>query len=205
MPYGDRKKLLRWRKRHNRKRRMERAEQRADVIARLGHHTPISLAWPRPALTVGQAMWIAAVLDCEGCLTLGSYWNNRSKCYAFRVTMQVQMVDREVMDRLSKLCSGAVTPTRISKGNPRRKDGWVWVLHSNGLRWLLPQIREHLLIKQHRADLVLEFLTLCRRGGKRSFLDPRAQQIRSEMNRLNTRGRQPGPSCEPLVTMRKPR
>ena len=109
------------------------------------------------------------------------------------------MVDREIIDRLEALSGGRICVARSYR--PMSRDGWVWVLNPNGLRWLLPQIRSHLLLKQRRADLVLEFLTLCRRGGKRSFLDPRAQEIRTEMKRLNTRGRPAGPSCEPLVNL----
>jgi len=197
MPHRDPEKKAAWLNKYRTRRKRERADRRAAVIEKLGHHTPVSLSWPRPQLTIGQAMWTAAVLDCEGSLSLGSYWNRLHRCYAFRVTTQVNMVDRQVVDELSRLCGGAVTPTRSR--NPKRKDGWVWALNSNGLRWLLPQIREHLLIKQLRADLVLEFLTFCRRGAKRAYLNPRAQDIRVEMVRLNARGRRPpGPSCEPL-------
>jgi hypothetical protein len=35
--------------------------------------------WPRPNLTDVQSAWVAAVLDCEGMLTIHTPWNKQRK------------------------------------------------------------------------------------------------------------------------------
>ena len=68
--------------------------------ARMGLHTSISLAWPRAQLSEASAMWIAGVIDCEGCLHLGSHLNKKRGGYNFSLTAQVAMTDLGVIDKL---------------------------------------------------------------------------------------------------------
>lgn len=186
MPYSDPKKEARFRARQNAKRRRERTEARRARLQALGHHTSVSLNWPKRPLSEGQAMWVAAVIDCEGCLSLGEYWNNRSRCRAYRSFAQVQMTDRQVVMRLVTICGGTTRPWR-SRRDRNRRQVWVWNLSANGLRWLLPQIQPHLLIKQKQASCLIQFLRICRRGGKRSHLSANARRLHVRLTDLNQR------------------
>jgi hypothetical protein len=186
MPYKDPVKE----KEYHQQYREQQKQKRNVENAAMGIHTRESSLWPRPLLTEAQAMWVSAVLDCEGCLTLGSYHNKSRGGYNFRCVAQVVMTREEVIEQMYKLCHGYLgkTPYRFKKRN-NNKDQWIWKISSNGLRWLLPQIEPYLLIKKGQAILLIEFLTLCKRGiASRSSYNPRAQQIRAEMARLNYRG-----------------
>ena len=199
MPYTDPIKKSAWQKRHNVRRSQKRRWLRAQKEARIGFHTVKSLAWPKKKLTPSQAMWIAGVIDCEGCLVLGSYWNKHRNSYNYHVAVQVQMTDREVIDQLARWCDGPVFFYQTK--NPKHKSTWEWRLAANGTRWLLPQIRKFLLIKHQQADLLLRFLTISKRGFRRAEHNPEAQAIRAEVAKLNYRGRGPrtGKATEPLL------
>jgi hypothetical protein len=188
MPTKDPEKKKAQRERYNANKRQERQSAWIERNKILGHHTTTSLNWPKPMLTESQCAWIAACLDCEGCLSLGSYWNKQRSSYNFHVKMQVQMTEPAVVRRLLELCGGSLHLSK-EKRFKNHRDIWSWHLSSNGVRWLLPQIISHLLIKKQQAIMVLEFLTISKRGVScRAEYNTRAQEIRVIMARLNRRG-----------------
>lgn len=198
MPYSDPIKKEEWKKRHNAERRKQRQLKRAENQFKLGHHTKESLAWPKPKLSKCFAMWVAACIDCEGCLVLGSYKHKGTNSYAFHVSAQLQMTEYSIPERLVEICGGTV---HFSIRKSSNKPIIAWHLGANGTRWLLPQIIDHLLIKRRQAELLIEFLTISKRGNKRAADDGRAHEIRLEMSTLNRRGVPvgTGKTSEPLM------
>lgn len=198
MPWKDREVGLQYLKEYRRKHQEVRNKEHA---AR-GLHTKESLAWPRADLTEGQRMWMAAVIDCEGCLTMTSVYNKKRGGYNFSSFTQVSMTKIELLERIKEICAGNICAQAYRyKTRKQNNDLWTWQLSANGLRWLLPQIVDHLILKKRQAILLMEFLTICKRGiSKRSSMNERAQEIRAEMAILNYRGRWPGEgkSTEPL-------
>jgi hypothetical protein len=115
--------------------------------------------------------------------------------------MKVQMTDQSIPYRLQELCAGNIQYAPAL--NPKRKPTWIWQIGANGVRWLLPQIAPYLLVKKRHADLTIEFLTLVRKGTpRRGEHNPRAQEIRALMAKLNQRGMPHGGILsEPLITI----
>lgn len=201
MPFTDLKKKEEWQKRHNKKRREQRAAIIAERERKMGYHTKASLSWKKKMLTNVQTAWIAACIDCEGCLSLGSYWNKTRNSYNFHVNASVQMTDKSIPEKLYELCGGHLYYDE--REVVKHKSVWQWHLSSNGLRWLLPQILDDLLVKRKQAELLLEFLTISKRGvSTRAEYNKRAQEIRLEMKYLNQRGiptNYEGKTKEPLI------
>jgi hypothetical protein len=192
MPYKDESKKKSWQQRHNVRRREKRATEIRAREARLGHNTQASLNWPKRKLRKYEATWIAACIDCDGCLSLGSYWNHQRNSYNFHVNASLQMTDPSIPNKLLELCGGNIFFNE--RVVIKHKSIWAWHIGANGVRWLLPQIMEHLLIKKRQAELILEFLTISKRGvASRAEYNPRAQEIRAEVKKLNQRGIQTSP------------
>ena len=194
MPWQDLAAKKAYAKKYHERRRLEKQ-------ARLGPQTDISLRWPKPQLPLELAYWIAACIDCEGCISLGSYWNKMRSSYNYGVKMQLQMTHKSIPEELKALCGGTIHFS-LSK-NPRRKDIWTWSLPANGVRWLLPQILPYLRVKKQVGTLMVEFLTIVRKGTpRRGEHNPRAQQIRAMIAALNQRGKPHGGKLsEPLAPL----
>lgn len=135
----------------------------------------------RAPLSESQCAWVAAVIDCEGMLTIHTP-NNHVQIFS-----KVNMVGNEITERLHVLTGGSCFESKARPPHERKQ--YIWHLASNGLRWLLPQILPHLLVKRRHAEILIEVLANNWRGHRMNqiTLDERIKELRA----LNTRGIQP--------------
>jgi len=138
------------------------------------------------ALTESEAVWIAAVIDCEGTLTVHTAWNKARHNHNLQFFGRVEMVGAEVPSRLQTLCGGSRWRSRSRQPNGRPRT--VWNITSNGLRWLLPQLLPYLIVKHRHAEILLELLAGNPQGRhgcayKTSF--NRLQELMAELRTLN--------------------
>jgi|SRR3990167_4048932 len=103
-----------------------------------------------------HAIWIAAVIDCEGTLTVHLPFNKISGGRNLQVFGRVEMINYDVPFLLHTLCGGSMSKPK-QKGN--RRNHFMWNISSNGLRWLLPQIMGHLIVKKRHAEILLKILS----------------------------------------------
>lgn len=147
---------------------------------------------PEP-LTDYERGWLEALIDGEGSLSLFSDRRPHQKLgCSFKPTLAIGSNDRPLVERARTIINaGSIRPNRAAA---RMNVLWQYTLQSNGLRWLLPQLS--LLLKERQRVLLLEALDLlaARNGGQGLWhRDPnsgaRLLEIKSEMTRLNRRGR----------------
>jgi hypothetical protein len=72
-----------------------------------------------------------------------------------------------------------------------RRPTWYYSLSAGGLRTLLPQIKDHLVLKKPNCELLIEFLGITRKKWGSRKLRPitdRELQILSEIKKFNRRG-----------------
>mgnify|MGYP001577562450 CR=1 FL=1 len=142
-------------------------------------------AWIRPEkkLTLGQRMWMAATLDCEGTISF-----HRSASSQWGVVVRVEMTDPCFILEIHRLCSGWLSLNREKPSN--RKPHSIWQVSSHGSRWLLPQILPFLIVKKRQAELILEYLLTAKQGRRQQPEDAEKwAKIRDEMWELNSRGK----------------
>jgi hypothetical protein len=149
--------------------------------------------WNKPELALTDRAWIAAVIDCEGTLTIHTPWNKRRDSRNIMIFAKVDMTDDSIPLRLQSLCGGSFNPLqqRPFQKNPRAKPNCIWQLSSNGLRWLLPQIYPYLLIKRRHAEILTEVLTTNTRGRRSASVQMpfgRLNELITELRFLNQRG-----------------
>ena len=151
-------------------------------LSRAGCQKPV---WNMPALSQIDAVWIAAVIDCEGTLTIHTPLNKYRNGRNIQVFARVDMSDEPVPRRLYELCAGSFKPLhRRASDNPMWKGHSYWNISSNGLRWLLPQIHPYFIVKKRHSEIVQEVLRRNRRGMRRdqmchAELYPLIAEIRS--------------------------
>jgi len=104
-------------------------------------------------LTAIESAWLAAVIDCEGTITL-------KKTGAVGVvrpspTICVGNTDIRLINRLADLC-GCGKIRFVRQKTLRAKDQWHWsVNRQSEVRAILLAIRDDLLLKRDQADIVL--------------------------------------------------
>lgn len=137
--------------------------------------------YEKDKLTSVEAAWVAAVIDCEGMITVHTPWNKQRQNRNLQFYTRVHMTDLGVIDRLHKLCGGSKKACKRAK--PHYLDSWYWNVSSNGMRWLLPQLLPFLIAKHRHAEIALEILSRNRRGfrGQMPFteLEPLLVEMRS--------------------------
>ena len=143
-----------------------------------------------PDLNREDAKWIAAVLDCEGTISVHTPWNKKRNNRNIVVFAKVEMIGYAIVERLHILCGGSLWKNIRQKGN--RREHCLWNITSNGLRWLLPQIMPFLLIKKRHAEIVLEVLLNNERGKRPTQMKyERLAELLTEIRKLNGRGLTP--------------
>ena len=113
-------------------------------------------------LTDVQAAWIAAVIDCEGMLSIHTPWNKIRRNRNLQYNCRVQMTDEKIILQLQTFCGGSTRTNTRPKTHYRQS--WCWNIYANGLRWLLPQLLPYLIVKQRHAAIAIEVLSKNSRG-----------------------------------------
>lgn len=146
------------------------------------HGHPEIAPWsddPLP-LTDAEAAWLAAVVDCEGAISL--LRSRRSHGHVYCPRISVGNTNYLLMQRLLEM-TGFGSVQRSARPAPA-KDCFHWnVSKSDDVRRLLLAIRGHLLLKVEQADLIL---ALPRKGAKEPG---RRAEIRDRLAELNRKGK----------------
>jgi len=145
-------------------------------------------AYSEPELSEINKAWVAAIIDCEGTLTIHRPYNKQRKSYNMQYWCRVEMVGHQIPERLHELCGGTYIKDKIpAKGNRRART--YWNITPAGLRWLLPQIIPYMLVKRRRGEIILEILTKRRRGMRQKYMsDIELLKLYREVRRLNRKG-----------------
>lgn len=143
--------------------------------------------WNQEPLQGWQAAWIAAVIDCEGTMTIHTPMNKYRGNRNIQVYTRVEMTDEQIPLRLQLLCGGSFRGLK-AVSNPLAKPRCYWNLASNGLRWLLPQIMPYLIVKQRHAQIITMVLDQNKRGMKNPMPFSELYEKIAELRTLNQRG-----------------
>lgn len=107
-------------------------------------------------LSKSDKAWLAAVIDCDGCITIRTaIQSNRSHYY---VEVKVGMSDRGVVDEiLRKTGIGHMwsSPKSFKVFNGRKKMIYNWGVSHKKAKAFLEQIKDHLFIKKKQAEIAI--------------------------------------------------
>lgn len=132
------------------------------------------------------------LFDGEGCFTIAK--NKVSKKYSsrpfrFQAYARLNIKDKVLVDLLQKWFGGS---TRLQKRtNPNHAAIWTWQINGKNLDKFLVLIREKLIIKQHRCDIMTEFQKVKAKVGNRPISDhmyKKSEEYYKIMRSLNYRG-----------------
>jgi hypothetical protein len=120
--------------------------------------------WKLPRISARDLVWLAGLLEGEGCFSLQCYRNGVTCLHALP-SIEVQMTDRDVVARAGKLLGGGQTKVR-GGGRPKAKRFHkVYIWRVNGqravhvMKLLLPHMgkrrsaRITALVKQYETHL----------------------------------------------------
>ncbi len=142
---------------------------------RIASDTPISL-------TESEAAWLAAVIDCEGTITMMQ--SARGRSYACWPAIFVGNTDIRLIRRLEDM-TGCGTVRCVVPKNPRAKPQWHWSVRKQAdVRAILLGIRGHLLLKRQQADIVI---ALPRPNEKANSVRKTARDLITDLNRKGFR------------------
>jgi hypothetical protein len=109
-------------------------------------------------LTPTELGYIAAMFDGEG--TIGVYRSTSSTRQSYVPVAQVYNTNLTLLDYLKGITQiGQVKP--LNAGTAKHKASCHWVLNHRDMKYLLPLVHPHLIIKQRQAEIVLDYLENC--------------------------------------------
>jgi len=159
----------------------------------LGHY---DIDWNRK-LTVAEKYWLAALIDGEGTLCFVRQKEKHCKRgFRLRMILEIGNCNKEIIERTKEIIGfGRTSCNRRSQRNSNEQDLHIYGLDANGLRWLLPQLKDILIVTREQCKLMLEGLGLieqhyssfdsqCRSFGFTPH-DERLNEIRKQISRLN--------------------
>lgn len=156
----------------------------AAYYRRVGKPPPPSK--PPIELTEGQRGYIAGILDGEGWLGIQARkhnWKRAGHSHYHRPAVSIGQAKAKsaVIDYLADLLKQK--DVHINKGKAITQLSF----HSSCLKWLLPQILPHLVLKHRQAEILIEFMSRCIQQG-RELTEKEWQQretLRQEIRELN--------------------
>jgi len=137
-------------------------------------------------LTAHERGWVEAFIDAECSLSLlARVKKDTRRGHDWVPFLQCTTTTREQVERLRLLVGGTISGPYPNLGFKNAKVIYHYGMTSNGLRWLLPQLR--LITKERHRLLLIEALALLAtyRPGTPVMYDKRLQKIRNEMRILN--------------------
>lgn len=137
-------------------------------------------------LTTEERIWVAAVIDCEGMITIHTPWNKQRHNRNLQHYCRVQMTELEMIKRLHAICGGSMKKSTLCAS--MRTEAWYWNLTAGGLRWLLPQILPFLMAKKRHAEIALKVLAGNQRGRGRQMPFETLRPLLVEMRSLQKSG-----------------
>lgn len=146
-----------------------------------------------------ERTWLACAIDGEGWLGFVKTRRERghpmNRGFRWRGFLRVNNTNRKFCNRAKTIVGeGTISTTRkdrnLCKSKTRRwKVGYDWSVGAGTMKWLLPQLLPHFIIKKRQAELLFEAVSLLR-DHKRHFCphDSRLETIYNKMKLLNQRG-----------------
>ena len=138
---------------------------------------------PYRKLSEADLGYLAGILDGEGHLGLVRRRNTWSdgKTNFLRPVVQIGQAKRLMLDHIADVVGTgclAIHGTRIFH-NLR--------FYPGTLRWLLPQLLPHLIVKRRQAEILIQFLDECKYHGKKLTTKQllRRELLAEEVRRLN--------------------
>jgi len=98
-----------------------------------------------------ELAWTAGIIDGEGSLAIGYGKTSR----VWFCTVSVRNTDKRMIDKLYELYGGGTFKTKYKYKNEYRPV-WTWYIENLRIREFLNLIYPYLVIKQRRAELLIE-------------------------------------------------
>lgn len=117
-------------------------------------------------LTEAQKGYIAGILDGEGWLGITArkpLWKNdpnQPHYHRPAVTIAQCVKNKVLLDHIADILG------HKDFGYNREQNCWTLRLHAPCIRWLLPQLVDHLVLKRQQAEILIEFTTQCHYHGR---------------------------------------
>ena len=124
-------------------------------------------------------MWIAAVIDCEGCISFDRH--KRPQGVHDRLWLRVVNTDVRLVNRLRVLAGGRISPPRMTRKSTR--PFWEWYATTGLAKEILAAIKPYLVAKQEQAEVALEFVPIYRKGEFSRRLTVEEDTHRNEIKR----------------------
>jgi len=140
--------------------------------------------------------WLCGIIDGDGGFRLGRR-RRQFKMHNYETSwvpvMEIGSTEDKMIPEVQRICKsqGSCFVDRRKDQDGRRKNIYKYSLQANGLRWLLPQIVDHLVVKKEQAKLLMRVLEIYKRQGHRArspAIEKELQEIYVSMRTLNIRG-----------------
>ena len=135
-----------------------------------------------------KLIYLAAVLDAEGSITIYHARQPSKNYYAYLLQVQVGNTDFRLIDWLKSVFNGNISLR--AHDNENWKDIKMWNVWGPRAYRLLKRVRSFLIVKQKQADLAIEFYRKCvtNTGKRPQWRKDKAYEYYLQMKKLNKRG-----------------
>jgi hypothetical protein len=141
-------------------------------------------------LSPTQAAYLAGFIDGEGCLTIGRAKKVESRAgFTYFAIVTIGNTNLDALHAILRICGNGKIQLSDKRKALGHKPMYRILFGANQIRWLLPQIRQYLLIKGQQADILASFLAAKVNGRNVSDSDwQRLEDWRGQIRALNKRG-----------------
>lgn len=157
--------------------------------------------WPGRLARREWRMWLAAIIDAEGAITISRQPIRETGQAYYTLTIAVKNTSLALLEQIQAV-AGLGNIREISPINPRAKPAWIWRAHGPSAATVLEAIRRHLIVKPEQAKVALSLQATKRgRGGwhrPNGIFETQAQLYKS-LRGLNMRGKQTTEDTTPPI------
>lgn len=145
----------------------------------------------RKNLAEVEKVWLAAIMDGEGCIAVTRTYRQKNKSgYRYVAYASFANTNKDLIDRFNLLVEGWNHYQKKNGHGDNNKPIWNVTVKGRGLKEFLTAIRPYLVAKQRQADNALEFLDALAKAPMRTSRDHDVFEHYWKISRqLNQRGR----------------
>ena len=138
--------------------------------------------------------YITGAIDGEGCLTCFKRKGKKLKLgFGIRPRLSITNTCPEFLSYLKEIIGfGFIRPVRYKRQREHWKKVQIFDVGSKGLKILLPEIKNGLIIKKHQAELLLELIQINEENNKQRSTKGNTErmiEIFNEIKKLNKKGK----------------